>query len=139
MGVWVWVFGYRSGQVEFQRLEKGQVGENGGQLDENRFEIDISDGRCSGWMRGSGVILRPIGMSGVVVCEPLYGQGPDVLGEVGSFEDGPAPAPRPVGSAILGASQLDNLLYGHGCIEQQLRKGAESVGNQQRLLQGQGW
>ena len=62
-----------------------------------------------------------------MVCEPFYGEGFDVLGEMRSFEDGPTPTPRPVGPPVLRTGQLDDLLDGHGCVEQQLSEGAEPV------------
>lgn len=89
-------------------------------------------------MRGSGVILMLIRMSGVVVREPFDGEGFDVLDEVGSLEDCPTPTPCPVGPTILGPRQLDDLLDRHGCVEQQLGESAEPVGYQQRLLQRHG-
>lgn len=42
--------------MEFQGFEEGQVGENGGQLDEYGFEVDIPVVGGSGGMRSSCVI-----------------------------------------------------------------------------------
>ena len=78
------------------------------------------------------------GMPGVMVCEPFYGQRLDVLDEVRSLKDSAAPTPRLIRSAILGTRKVDNLLDRDGCIEQELCKGAEPVGYQQRLLEGEG-
>ena len=125
--------------MEFQRFEKGQVRENGGQLDEDGLEVDVPGGCCGGGgMRGSVVILMLTGMPGVMVCEPLYGQRLDALDKVGSLEDGAAPTPRLIRSAVLGTCQVDDLLDRDGRVEQQLCKGAEPVGYQQRLLEGEG-
>lgn len=87
-------------------------------------------------MRGSGVVRVLVGMLGVVVCEPLYCQRLDAVDEMRSLEDCPTPTPGLVRPTVLGTRQLDSLLDRHGGIKQQLREVAESLGYQQRLLQG---
>lgn len=80
-----------------------------------------------------------IGTPRMVVREPFYREVLDVLDEVGPLEDRSAPTPGLVGSTIMGTRQLDDFLDRHGRIEEQLCEGAESVRDQQRLLEGRNW